>query len=67
MKTKLRDYSLWALVIGLVLGAVKQGAELFGYHLPDMMMEKAAELATTILLILGALGVVNDPPNQMKK
>ena len=61
-KVRIKNKTFWVSIIPLVFALVYQVLKLFGVEMDfTMISEQLVDIVGTVFLILGLLGVVNDP------
>lgn len=61
-KVRLKSKVFWVSLIPLVLVLIQQVAGWFGVTIPaDTISTEALDMVNSVFLLLGVLGVVNDP------
>lgn len=61
-KVRLKNKTFWLTIIPLLFLIVQQVCELFGLQLPvDGVAEQVLAIVETLFLIIGLLGITNDP------
>ncbi|EAD8851614.1 phage holin [Listeria monocytogenes] len=64
-KVRMKSKVFWVSVIPLILVLVQQLLGWFGVTLPvDTINKEALDMINSVFLLLGVLGVVNDPTTQ---
>ncbi|HAB7314395.1 TPA_asm: phage holin [Listeria monocytogenes] len=61
-KVRMKSKVFWVSVIPLILALVQQVLGCFGVTIPaDTINKEALDMINSVFLLLGVLGVVNDP------
>ncbi|MBM5612087.1 phage holin [Listeria seeligeri] len=64
-KVRMKSKVFWVSVIPLILVLVQQVLGWFGVTIPaDTINKEALDMINSVFLLLGVLGVVNDPTTQ---
>ena len=61
-KVRLKSKTFWITILPLIILLITQIADVLGFHIDlSYLQEKMLSIVSVVFLILGVLGIVNDP------